>query len=137
MRKYARRVVVLSVLILFTTEYFFEETDIVFRVGLLLSLVLFIPGVLVMSALPKTPPRSMNKRAVATMQQVRETGTAANGLVRIELIFTYTTEQGQQVTAKAREAVDFEIVDNLKPGEIFTIAYNENKPQKVIVVPSE
>lgn len=133
MRNIARGVLVASGLVFLYTMIFLDPVNTSWSIGFFVAMGLFIPGLLGEILFPKVLPKSMNKKALATVQEVRQTHVYVNNLPQVELILSYQTEQGQQVTTKMREVVDYVTVGAIEPGMVLPIVYNENKPQKVAI----
>lgn len=133
MRKIAIGLLVASGLLFTFTMIFLNPADNAWGICFIITIVLFVPGLLGLILLPKTLPKNMNKRALATVESVRQTNVYINHLPQVELILTYQTEQGHTVTTKLREVVDYVSIGSLVPGMTLPIRYDENKPQKVAI----
>lgn len=107
--------------------------------GLLLCLagfIQFLVGVIVASTAPKTISRSFNKRGEALVETVRNTGVyrgrplASLPQPQVEMILSYQTELGQEITTKVCQFVPN---NSILPGITVPIRYRENNPKKVMV----
>lgn len=83
---------------------------------------------------PKVNLDKFNKNSVALVEIARQTNTVLSNCippqVEMDIILTYCTEQGEEITTKIRQTVPDGIISS---GAEIPIHYNENKPRMAVI----